>query len=256
MKNLAYNLLSAFYPRGKKLTISGVQIRLPFRYSRYYPADYEAEHVRFFKQHIQQGQVVFDIGAQLGLMSKAFFDLTGSEGKVYAFEPTPATYDLLCQTIRLNQMGSVVTPIKQAVSDKRGKTHFYISDMPLDPANSLVNYDRQHSAREIEVELVSIDDFLSERQLQKVDFIKIDAEGAEYRVLLGATKTLQKFKPVIHLALHPDALKNFDSTLQQIVTFISNHNYTILYKGKIMNLTDFTSMTGLFDVELLPHQKN
>ncbi len=255
MKNLVYKILSAFYPNGKERTISGTRIRLPFRYSRYYPVDYEAEHITFFKNRVKAGDTILDVGAQLGLMSKVFFDLTGASGKVFAFEPTPSTFQILCDTIRLNAMTGVIIPIQKAVSDKKGTTRFFVSDVPLDAANSLVNYERQQSTKGIDVQLTSIDEFVKDQNLSKVNFIKIDAEGAEYQVLLGARTTLNSCQPIVHLALHPEALKNFDSSLERIFELIRDHNYNILYKSKSMTLQDFKAKTELFDVELLPQTK-
>src|SRR5690606_7100763 len=124
-----------FYPNGKVSHVSGFSIRLPFRFRNYYEADYEIEHINFFKQHIKQNSVVLDIGAQLGLMSKIFSDLTGASGRVFAFEPAPYTYETLCMTIKMNMIGHIVIPVQKAVSDKKGLTRFYISKMKLDPAN-------------------------------------------------------------------------------------------------------------------------
>lgn len=252
MKTLIYKIIELFYPSGKISQVSGFGIRLPFRFRNYYEADYEIEHINFFKQHIKQNSIVLDIGAQLGLMSKVFSDLTGASGKVFAFEPAPNTYEILCKTIEMNMMGHIATPVQKAVSDKKGMTKFYISKMVLDPANSLVDYKRKHNFQGIDVAVISVDDFVSEQSLPKVDFIKIDAEGAEYQVLQGAQKTMQKYRPVIHLALHPAALKNFGSSMNQIYNFIVSNDYEMLFKSKVMNEQDFTSSLDFFDVELIP----
>ncbi|MBL7933198.1 MAG: FkbM family methyltransferase [Bacteroidia bacterium] len=256
MKNLIYKIIELFYPSGKSIRISGITIRLPFRFRNYYQADYEIEHINFFKQRIKQNSVVLDIGAQLGLMSKVFSDLTGAGGKVFAFEPAPYTFKTLCKTIEMNMMGHTVIPVQKAVSDKKGTTQFFISKMKLDPANSLVDYKRKHDFESIDVHVTSVDDFVVDQDLAKVDFIKIDAEGAEYEVLLGAQKTLQKHRPVIHLALHPAALKSFGSSMHQIYHFIVSNNYELLFKSKVMNEQDFTSSQDFFDVELIPKHLN
>lgn len=254
MKNLIYKLIELFYPSGKTRSISGVSIRLPFRFRNYYQADYEIEHILFFKQHIKPNSIILDIGAQLGLMSKVFYDLAGASGKVFAFEPAPFTCQVLQKTIEMNMMGHVVVPVQKAVSGKKGSTTFYISKMQLDPANSMVNYKRKHTFESIEVSMTSVDDFVNEQGLPRVDFIKIDAEGAEYQVLQGAEKTIQKHRPVIHLALHPDALQNFGSSMSEILKFIVTNHYDLLFKSKPMTEQNFLSAIDFFDVELIPKQ--
>src|SRR2546430_7594739 len=105
MKHIIYKILD-FILRGKgvKTTISGTSIRLPTRYFRYYPSDYEQENILFFKRNIKKGDCVVDIGAQIGLMTKIFSDLVGKEGKVYAFEPEAQTFELLKKTISINNI--------------------------------------------------------------------------------------------------------------------------------------------------------
>jgi FkbM family methyltransferase len=252
MKKTIYKLLELVYPKGVRTLVSGIEIRLPFRYHRYYESDYESDHTRFFRQHISPGHTVLDIGAQLGLMSKLFSDLTGPEGRVYAFEPTPYTFRVLTTVLRINGISSVVKPVQQAVSDKKGTALFHVSDTEIDAANSLSDVARGRSVSAIRVELTSVDEFVAEEGLEQVDFIKIDAEGAEYYVLLGARETMQKHRPVIHLALHPLALHHFNSSLKEIFNFIQSQNYEVRYRSIAIGESDFTNRERLFDVQLLP----
>ena len=150
----------------------------------------------------------------------------------------------------------IVFPFQEAVAEKKGRAIFNISNTDLDAANSLSMFKRSSTVSGIEVNVTSIDDFVKEQGIKKVNFIKIDAEGAEYYVLLGAANTLAKQRPIINLALHPLALSKFSSSLKEIIDFVKQHNYEVFYKSKTIVEQDFITKTNLFDVQLLPLTQN
>lgn len=253
MKQIVYKFLDFFFRNGIKTEISGISLRLPFRFYRYYESDYEIDNVTFFKKNVKQKDIVIDVGAQIGLMTKLFADLVGEHGKVYSFEPTPQTYNVLKDTIKINAIDKIVFPIQKAVSDKNGTAIFNVSDVDIDAANSLSSFNRNHPTSGIEVKVTSVDEFVKEMSIDKINFLKIDAEGAEHFVLLGAKKTLEIHKPIINLALHPVALNNFNSSLKGIYDFVNSINYKIIHKSKRIDEKDFVNRENLFDVQLIPN---
>ncbi len=252
MKNIIYRFFELIFKDGITTNVSGVVIKLPFRYYRYYEKDYELDNITFFRKKIKTDNVVIDIGAQIGLMTKLFADLVGPTGKVYTFEPTPKTFNVLSETIRINKMENNVIPFQEALSDKKGKAIFNISNIDIDASNTLSNVIRNSTSSAIEINVTSVDEVVNENSLTKVDFIKIDAEGAEYYVLLGAKNTMVSLKPIINLALHPNALTGFNSSLKEIYAFIKSNNYKVIYKFNEMDEKDFIQNTNLFDVQLMP----
>ena len=84
---------------------------------------YETE---LFKKMVQDGMVVVDIGANIGYYTLIAAKLVGNKGIVYAFEPEPSNYELLCQNIAINGYTNVV-PIEKAVSKTSGKTKLYVN---------------------------------------------------------------------------------------------------------------------------------
>lgn len=251
IKNLYYKVLELLTRgKGKQVKISGIEINLPVRYHKYYEIDYELKSITQMKKIISKGDVVIDVGAQLGLMSKLFSDCVESYGKVYAFEPTPVTFKLLENTISINNLNNVV-PVQKAVADKSGITVFNISNTDASAANSLAKGGIQGNDIPIEVELVSIDDFSKTKNIAKIDFIKIDAEGAELAVLKGALNVIKRDKPKILLALHPDMIINFGDTLSDIYDFCTELNYNLFYETKLINKNVFVDRRDLFDVFLI-----
>lgn len=253
IKKIGYKVLDIItFQQGIPVSINGFRLKLPTYYFRLFPEDYEKDNFHHIQSAVKEGDWVLDIGAHIGLMAVVLGKKVKAGGRVYSFEPTPVSYGVLCKTIRINGLDNVVTPVNAAVSDKTGQTTFYISDTAVDVGNSLVKYGNDKVLRGIDLPMVSIDDFVKKEKLARLDFIKIDAEGAEYKVLKGGMETLRTFRPRIILALHPEAITANNDSLEDIYTFIREMGYTIIYEEKELDKTGFCSIKNLFDVHLVP----
>jgi FkbM family methyltransferase len=228
------------------------QFRLPARYYKYFPPDYEQTNFSFFKKICKPGMTIIDIGAHIGLFSTYMQQL--SNGHVYSFEPTPSTLALLKKTIALNQLQNKIDVIAAAVSDKNGKANFSIDPEPASVSNSLVQYQRTANLQTCEVDVVTIDDFIKTRGL-KINFMKIDAEGAELAVLKGARNTINTQRPIMILALHPSAIVARKETNEMIWLFLKEINYTISCNGQEISKNEFCEKGELFDVHLIPMEQ-
>lgn len=253
MKELIYNLLDiASLGRGLKRTINGYRLRLPTRYFKYFPSTYEKENFNFLANSCKPGAVVIDIGAHIGLFSVIASQVTTNSGKVYAFEPAPNTYALLQKTLSINDTGSVIETFQKAVGKETGKITFFISDGEADNSNSLVNYKEDRPLHGIDVEVTSVDAFVKERKINKLDFIKIDVEGAEYDTLRGAAETLQNLKPVCIVAIHPEPIKAKGDSLEDIYDFIISRKYRIMLNEKEFSKAELLANKELIDLHIYP----
>ncbi len=247
IKNIAYSLLDlATLKRGVKRHINHKSIRFPARWSRYYEPDYEQENYTFLTSFVKPGMTVIDIGAHIGLFSAYTSQLVQSTGKVYCLEPTPNTFDVLKETIRLNKCDNVV-PIQAAASASEGEAIFYISDTAVCNSNSLVKNKPEGEAAGYPVKLETIDGLVKKYSL-KPDLIKIDAEGAELDVLKGGVNTFQSIKPVLVLGLHPAFIIQKGDSLTEIWDLLFSCGYVIKYDDKEMTKQDFCGRDLLFDV--------
>jgi FkbM family methyltransferase len=253
MKELIYKVVDFFtFGRGLSKVFNGQRVRIPTRYINYFPADYEAPNFNFLKQHVSEGSVVLDIGAHIGLFACYTVKTMNGKGKVYAFEPAPATNALLQKTVAINKMGSAIETRSEAMGLKPGKTKFYISNLEGDNSNSLVDYLEDREMKGIDITVASVDSFVQEKKLDKVSFIKIDVEGAEYDTIRGAETTLKTLKPVCILAIHPVGIKEKGDTLEDIYDFVKSCSYNIILDDAPLSREDFIKTTGLIDLHLLP----
>lgn len=148
---------------------------------------------------VQEGDVVIDIGAHFGYFSLLFAHLAGPRGKVLSFEPTPSTFSILMQ----NTQGSgTITPVNKAVGAEAGACEIadfgirYCAWNTLAATSRLPEELTVTDAQRCPVEVVQLDQFLSERGIQP-DVIKIDAENFENEVVVGMQTILRECKPSI-----------------------------------------------------------
>jgi FkbM family methyltransferase len=198
------------------------------------------------QQQVKKGMQIIDIGAHIGLFSACSSQLTGPTGKIICFEPTPGTFSILEDTLRLNHCDNV-TAVQAAVSEKEGIATFYVSSTAGCNSNSLIKNQWGGNPVGYEVRLVTIDGIVAENNF-KPSLIKIDAEGAELDVLKGGIKTFRDYKPVLILGLHPDFIKEKGDSPEAIWDFLEAVPYIIKLDGKEMTRQDFCGRDLLFDV--------
>lgn len=253
MKELIYKLVDiASMGKGLKRTVNGHTLRLPTRYFKYFPETYEADNFEFLRESCKPGAVVIDIGAHIGLFSVIASQVVGKSGKVYAFEPAPSTYALLQKTVRINHQEKEIETFQKAVGKETGKITFFISDDKADNSNSLVQYKEDRSLHGIDVAVTSIDNFVQEKNISKLDFIKIDVEGAEYDTLQGAVHTLKSLRPACIVAIHPEPIAAKGDNLEDIYDLITGCNYRITLDKKEFSKAAMLANTELIDLHIYP----
>ncbi len=156
--------------------------------TRGYFEPYVAE---ILQKKIKEGDVVVDIGANIGYHTLLMAKLADRKGKVYAFEPHPDNFALLKKNVEANGYSNVVLEQK-AVSNKKGRANLYLDREDKSVKHSLLQHENTKNAS-VEVDSVTLDDYFKN---QTVDFIKMDIEGAEHYALLGMQKLLLKNKTV------------------------------------------------------------
>jgi FkbM family methyltransferase len=250
IKQAVYKALDAVtLGRGVARSIGGERIRFPAKWSRYYEAEYEPETFRFFREHVKSGDTVLDIGGHIGLFAVVTARLVGADGKVFSFEPTPFTRNVLQEVVDLNNCSDRVEVRPEAVSSQSGETTFFDTGNEISNANSLVRTER--SKVEIRVPLTTVDDFVNGRSLS-VNCLKIDVEGAELDLLSGARETFLRQRPVARLGLHPAFIAQNNQSLSDIWQMLGEYKMRVEFEGALAEKEWFCSQTDLFDVNLLP----
>ena len=155
-----------------------------------------------FKNSVKEGDIVVDVGASIGYYTLIAARIVGNKGKVFAFEPDPKNFEILKKNVEINKYHNVVLEQK-AVSSITGKINLYSSEgIGFHSTNN-----PNSTSPAFPVESVSLDDYFGKRNLlDKIDFVKIDVEGAEFQVLKGMTTIL---KQSLHLKIFTEFMKYF-----------------------------------------------
>jgi FkbM family methyltransferase len=170
---------------------------------------------------VETNDVVLDLGAFNGNSSIALSRPAGEQGKVYAFEPNPVMQEILARNLkRMNCVNVEIIP--RGAGDAPNVLKFTIQGAAsrFDPFG------------DVDVQIGKVDDFVVERGLSKVDFIKLDVEGFEMPALRGATSTIRTFRPklaisVYHLHYDVHAITLFVRDICPWYRFYLRHNAII-----------------------------
>jgi FkbM family methyltransferase len=150
----------------------------------------------------QEGDVVIDGGGFLGETALYFAGRVARSGKVLTFEFNEETLGTLRENLRLNQeLASHTEVVTEALWHQSGDALQYESRGPSTSVRMPLSR-RDSPSKIMDASTTSIDDFVRDKALTRVDFIKLDIEGAELNALKGASETLRKFKPKLAIALY------------------------------------------------------
>ena len=180
---------------------------------------HEAGEVEFLKSIARKGMHAIDIGANIGITTVAIAKTIRRQGRLYSFEPVPEYFDILRDNVSSNGLENVQVH-KLAVTDQVGKVPFYQKEQ----SSGIVF---EEGARKFEVSTTSIDRFLSEETIERMDLINMDCEGSELLVLKGAKGTLQKNKVKVFCEIHHDFLKQLGQSVEDIVQYLQGLEFQV-----------------------------
>lgn len=174
-------------------------------YLNHVEGEFEPEMVSLFKSLLQPSDTVLDIGANIGCTSLLFGDLAR---KVFSFEPSPTTYLWLVENVQRANLNNV-EPINLGLGKEAGT--FELTFAPNNRSGGFVsNLTSASEGHQVEqITIAKGDDFIRERQIVKVDFIKIDVEGFEQSVIEGLAATIARDQPIVALELNHWCLNAF-----------------------------------------------
>jgi FkbM family methyltransferase len=167
---------------------------------------------------------VFDVGANIGQYTLLAARRVGPQGQVHAFEPTPHVIAQLRHNVALNQLGNVrINPV--AVSDHSGKATLYYFEGTDAGENTIM--DAAGGTACGTVPTVTLDDYVAERGLRRVDVIKMDIEGAELLALQGASDLLSgENAPLLLMEVHAKTLGFSGLNMEQLLGLLGKHGYS------------------------------
>jgi FkbM family methyltransferase len=200
---------------------------------------------------LKNGSVFIDAGANMGYSSLLMANVVGETGHVYALEPSKRDYKRLEDNIELNGLSGTVSHYPYALADVKGSATLQVAGEERNALNTLGS---EFSVKGVEkissetVNTITLDEFIEEEEIRKVDVLKLDIEGSEFNALKGAMKTIQEHKPAIMLGVNITSLESCGADLIRIEKLLRELGYYI-YKlvempftlEKIENIIDANS---------------
>ncbi|PIN67680.1 MAG: hypothetical protein COV98_01990 [Candidatus Altarchaeum sp. CG12_big_fil_rev_8_21_14_0_65_33_22] len=182
---------------------------------------YENAETELFESHIKEGDVVMDIGANIGYYTLVAAKLVGANGKVYAFEPESINFSFLKKSVEINNYENVICE-KKAVSNENGKLKLFLHKFQTG-AYTLVGGGDNY----VEVETVKLDDYFKDKN-SRVDVIKMDIEGAEGLALKGMEKILNENKDIKFFSeIIPKQLEKTGISAKDYLDILTNAGFSI-----------------------------
>ncbi len=199
---------------------------------------YEPLETELVKKLVKKGDVVLDLGANIGYYTLLMAKLVGDKGKVFSFEPEPQNFTLLKKNVEINNYQNV-TLEECAIGKKSGKTELFLSEFG---AAMHTIYESEYCHKPIEIKIVSLDDYFNNKELKnKISFIKIDIEGSEFPCLQGMRNILNANNSLkLLIEFMPEALIDFGTDPQKLLDFLVSNSFKISYinsrNGKLIPL--------------------
>ena len=177
----------------------------------------------------------------------------GGSGKVVAFEPNPRMFNRLQANVKLNRLENVdLCPV--ALSDQSGIVTLHI---PKDGdynqgLGSIHSANLEEASDQINVPKISLDDWVDQHCLSRIDLIKIDVEGHEMQVFKGAYQTLKKFKPILIFEFSERQWRNAGVTAEQVEKLLGELEYDLYVMRRNVTTSIRSGIREEGDVLALP----
>lgn len=193
---------------------------------------FEYETLHKFKSILKKGDVVIDIGANIGMYSLFSADLVGAKGKVYAIEASAQTYQHLEHNIALNSFSNIVASniavgeevgFAKLVVPKYAGKNYSDSFKSMDFSDTLVETEKVETTT-----IITLDQYVEQQGITNIKLIKIDIEGAELLCLKGASGVLSGAnRPIIIFECSEQHCERFNYTAADIIYLLKDFDYEL-----------------------------
>lgn len=215
-----------------------LDLREGIDFAVYLLGGFELSTQRVYKRLIGPRAVVFDVGANIGAHTLPLADAVGPGGTVHAFEATAYAVGKLRDNLRLNPGLEERVRVHHCLltdgSSRESVTEIH-SRWPL--LGNSGNLHPQHGGRLEETGKAphfSLDQFIAENPLERIDLMKLDVDGFEWKILQGSRTLFERFHPPVLLELAPD----YDGVrIEEVLQFFWDNGYDFYLLGKAVPLT-------------------
>ena len=208
----------------------------------------EKAFMSILKRTIYEGMVCMDLGANIGFTTLPMLRNVGNSGKVYAIEPDPRSYSLLRTNVGQNNFNDRCEFTKCIISNETVEKEFWLSSQP----NLSSVQKTPKSTKKINIQSFTLEDFLKDRNY--VNFIKMDVEGHEVKILEGGLEYFKKNRGATNILLevHPKFYNDENSLADILEKYFQigfNAKYTVstpVYQPRLFAEAGYTPVEEVY----------
>jgi len=199
-----------------------------------------------------KSQVFFDIGAHVGIFS-LFAAKRIPDGRVHSFEPLEKHLKRIRSNIKLNSFNNILVR-SVIIGEKEGREDIHVpiprkSDDPLNSGSggtSIIPSKEDNSSHETyTIDKSTLDIYVKSNDIERIDIMKIDVEGAELNVLNGARKSICRFRPHVLMELDKRYLNRAGKSVEELLDFWDQYDFSVYKIGNHGSLSRITSASEL-----------
>ncbi len=217
--------------------------------------DYEAVLEKNYSKLIHPGDTVVDIGAHVGRHLRVFERLVTETGSLYGFEPLKKQYGYLTETFQAEN----VRLFNLALSNFNGEAEFWeCENYPEESGLQQRAYNHEDvKLKSVNVQVKQLDDFLND--FTRLDYVKMDAEGAEVDILEGAARVISKFRPIISTEYGGPGYGAYGRQRRSLFDLCEKNHYSVtdIFGNPIFDLSEWEECCDsvYWDYFLVPREK-
>lgn len=201
---------------------------------------FEQDEICYIERNVRVSDICFDVGGNTGIYAMLFAKLTGARGKVYVFEPIRKNVLAIELASEINGFKNVQV-FEGVASNENGVV--MISTPEMDGAYTHIEKYNISSGMH-EVRSITLDSFMANEDIKKIDILKVDVEGAEFEVLRGAKNILsnENVAPrLVMVELFSQFLEKFDASIPDILNYMNSFSYKPYYVQSDGSLVTYTN---------------
>lgn len=209
---------------------------------------------------VEDGALVFDIGGNIGYYSIALAKMR--DATIHAFEPIESTYKQLVANVYYNGVQDRVRINNFGLFDKSGELTFYVYKQDFGNASAAIMHEEKENEK-IVCKVEQLDEYVKAQGVERIDFIKLDVEGAEIFALRGGLKSIEKHKPILFVEMlrkwaakygyHPNEIIGMLEQVGYICCFACELD-SALRLTRLETMTDQTQETNFFFLHKEKHK--
>jgi FkbM family methyltransferase len=238
-----------------------VDLRAQTEFLAYYTGEYDTRNIRSVLRLVEPHWTILDVGANIGFWSIPLAHALKESGRLHCFEPVPSNFRLLTANVKGNCVSATVHVHQVGLSDRSGTVPISLREDFVggsETGNAAIVIDGNDSRFQcVQVEVRPLDTLVDSLALNRLDFMKVDIEGHEYKFLAGAAQAIARFRPILFMEINDQYYERQGldpTTLFQ--DWLLEHSYVAAFRGlNRWRLDDLSNRRrGLSDVFFFPRE--